>query len=70
MRRSEICRRKNDKSFNADFIQLFIEILSTYDLIKIEKYYNIAKKISDKLFDVSLTEAYLKINKFQSIKRK
>lgn len=59
-----------NKVTEADFTQLFIEILSAYDVVRCEKYYNIAKKISDKLLDVSPTEAYLIINKLQLIKRK
>lgn len=66
----ELEKGEFNKVTEGDFTQLFIEVLSAYDTIKSEKYYNLAKKISDKLMDVSPEEAYLKINKLQLIKRK
>ena len=54
----------------GNFTQLFIEVLSAYDTTKNEKYYNVAKIISEKLMAVSPEKAYLRINKLQLIKRK
>lgn len=54
----------------GDFTQLFIEILSAYDILKNEKYYNVAKLISDRLMEIDPDAAYLRINRLQLIKRK
>lgn len=54
----------------GDFTQLFIEILSAYDTVQNEKYYDIAKFISDRLIEVNPDAAYLRINRLQLIKRK
>ncbi len=66
----ELKKGEFNKVTEGDFTQLFVEILSAYDTTKRERYYNLAKKISYKLMDVSPEEAYLKINKLQLIKRK
>lgn len=57
--------------FTQDILSLlFVEILSAYDTIKEEKYYNTAKLISDKLLEVDSLNEYWNINNFQLIKRK
>ena len=60
--------------FNADtegeFSLVFVEILATYDLIKDEKYYDLAKLISDKLLEFNPTNDYWKINNYQILRRK
>ncbi len=66
----ELEKGEFNKVTEGNFTRLFVEILSAYDTVKSEKYYNLAKKISDKLMRVSPEEAYLKINKLQLIKRK
>ena len=52
------------------FSLLFVEILSAYDKNKDEKYYDVAKLISDKLLNASPDNVYWKINRFQLLKRK
>ena len=59
-----------NKVTEGDFTQLFIEILSAYDTLKDEKYYNVAKAISNRLMDIDPDATYLKINELQLIKRK
>lgn len=59
----------NNKT-EGNFSLLFVEILSAYDEIKDEKYYDISKLILDKLLSVSPDNVYWKINKFQLLKRK
>lgn len=54
----------------GNFPLLFVEILAAYDKIHDEKYYDIAKYISDKLLGVSPDNVYWKINKLQLLKRK
>lgn len=53
-----------------DFCRLCGELLAAYDTTKNEKYYDIAKFVSDKLLEVSPDNEYLKIYKFQILKRK
>lgn len=53
-----------------NFSLLFVEILSAYDKNKDEKYYDVAKLISDKLLNASPDNVYWKINRFQLLKRK
>ena len=52
------------------FSLVFVEILATYDLTKDEKYYDLAKLISDKLLGFNPTNDYLKINNYQLLRRK
>lgn len=66
----ELDKGEFSKETLADFTQLFIEILSAYDVTKDEKYYDIAKVISDRLLLVDSEADYIKINKLQLIKRK
>lgn len=66
----ELNRGEVSKVTEGDFTQLFIEILSAYDVVQDEKYYNVAKSISDRLVEIDPDAAYLKINKLQLIKRK
>lgn len=66
----ELNKGEFDKNTAVDFTQLFIEILAVYDAIKNEKYYNLAKVISDKLLAVDSEANYIKINRLQLIKRK
>ena len=66
----ELDKGEFSKETSADFTQLFIEILSAYDVTKDEKYYDIAKVISDRLLVVDSEADYIKINKLQLIKRK
>ena len=54
----------------GNFSLLFVEILSAYDENKDEKYYDVAKLISDKLLNASPDNVYWKINRFQLLKRK
>lgn len=54
----------------GNFSLLFVEILSAYDKNKDEKYYDVAKLISDKLLNASPDNVYWKINRFQLLKRK
>lgn len=54
----------------GNFSLLFVEILSAYDENKDEKYYDVAKLISDKLLNASPGNVYWKINRFQLLKRK
>ena len=54
----------------GNFSLLFVEILSAYDEKKDEKYYDVAKLISDKLLNASPDNVYWKINRFQLLKRK
>lgn len=66
----ELNKGEFNKNTAVDFTRLFIEILSAYDAIKSEKYYNMAKVISDKLLAVNSKANYIKINRLQLIKRK
>lgn len=54
----------------GNFSLLLVEILSAYDENKDEKYYDVAKLISDKLLNASPDNVYWKINRFQLLKRK
>lgn len=54
----------------GNFSLLFLEILSAYDSTNNEKYYDISKWISDKLFLFDSDNAYWKINRIQLLKRK
>lgn len=45
-------------------------MLSAYDHTKNEKYYNMSRLISDKLFQVSPGNEYWRINKLQLLRRK
>lgn len=54
----------------ADFTELFIEILSAYDTTKNEKYYNTAEFICDKLMEINPDAVHLKLNRLQLIRRK
>ena len=54
----------------GNFSLLFVELLSAYDHIKNEKYYNMSRLISDKLFQVSPENEYWRINKLQLLRRK
>ena len=67
---AELDKGEFNKATEGNFTQLFIEILSAYDILKNEKYYNVAKSISDRLMEVDPNAAYLLINKLQLIKRK
>lgn len=58
------------KETEGNFSLLLIEILAAYDVTKSEKYYDLAKLISDKLLEVSPDNEYWKINKLQLLKRK
>lgn len=49
---------------------MFVELLAAYDITKNEKYYDMAKLISNKLLDVSPQNEYWIINKLQLLKRK
>lgn len=66
----ELDKGEFNKVTEGDFTQLFIELLSAYDVVQDEKYYNVAKSISDRLIEIDSDAAYLKINKLQLIKRK
>lgn len=55
-----------NKETEGEFSNLFVEILSAYD----EKYYDVAKLISDKLLKVDPENVYWKINRIQLLKRK
>lgn len=66
----ELDKGEFNKVTEGDFTQLFIEILSAYDTLKDEKYYNVAKAISNRLMDIDPDATYLKINELQLIKRK
>ena len=66
----ELDRGEFNKMTEGDFIQLFIEILSAYDTVQDEKYYNVAKSISDRLIKIDPDAVYLRINRLQLIKRK
>lgn len=66
----ELNKGEFNKVTEGEFTQLFIEILSAYDIVQDEKYYNIAKLISDRLMEIDSDEDYLRINKLQLIKRK
>lgn len=59
-----------NKATEGEFSLLFVEILSAYDEINDEKYYDVAKLISDKLLNTSPDNVYWKINRFQLLKRK
>lgn len=59
-----------NKETEGSFSLLFVEILSAYDEINDEKYYDVAKLISDKLLNASPYNVYWKINRFQLLKRK
>lgn len=54
----------------GNFSLLFVELLSAYDHTKNEKYYNMSRLISDKLFQVSPENVYWRINKLQLLRRK
>lgn len=54
----------------GSFSLLFVELLSAYDHTKNEKYYNMSRLISDKLFQVSPENEYWRINKLQLLRRK
>lgn len=66
----ELDRGEFNDLTEGDFTQLFIEILSAYDTVQDEKYYNVAKSISDRLMKIDPDAAYLRINRLQLIKRK
>ncbi|MBD5463924.1 MAG: hypothetical protein HDR24_12880 [Lachnospiraceae bacterium] len=66
----ELDKGEFNKATEGNFTQLFIEILSAYDILKNEKYYNVAKSISDRLMEVDPNADYLRINKLQLKKRK
>lgn len=66
----ELNKGEFNKVTEGNFTQLFIEILSAYDVVEDEKYYNVAKSISDRLVEIDPDAVYLKINKLQLIKRK
>lgn len=53
-----------------DFSLAFLEVLAAYDVIKNEKYYCLAEKISERLLMVSPDNKYWIINKFQILARK
>jgi len=59
-----------NKETEGDFSVLLIEVLSAYDSIKNEKYYDLSKIISDKLLEVSPDNDYWKVNRLQILKRK
>ena len=59
-----------NKETEGEFSNLFVEILSAYDEISGEKYYDVAKLISDKLLKVDPENVYWKINRIQLLKRK
>lgn len=54
----------------GNFSLLFVELLSSYDDTGNEKYFNMARLISDKLIFVSPQNEYWKINKLQLLRRK
>lgn len=53
-----------------DFGRLCGELLAAYDTTRNEKYYDIAKFVFDKLLEIIPDNEYLKIYKFQILKRK
>lgn len=55
---------------SEDYSHMMIEILAAYDTTKNEKYFNIVKFISDKLYEMDPNRQYWIINKLQLIKRK
>lgn len=59
----------NEKT-EGNFSLLFVEILASYDENNNEKYYDVAKLITDKLLQTSPDNAYWIINKYQLLKRK
>ena len=54
----------------GNFSLLLVELLAAYDHTKNEKYYNMARLISDKLLLVSPQNEYWRINKLQLLRRK
>lgn len=66
----ELDKGEFNKETSANFTQLFLEILSAYDVTKSEKYYDIAETISDRLQIIDSEADYIKINRLQLIKRK
>lgn len=66
----EIEKGEMNLETQGNFSLLLVEVLSAYDLTKNEKYYDMAKLISDKLLEVDPENDYWKINKFQLLKRK
>lgn len=52
------------------FSLLFIEVLSAYDSTGNEKYYDLAKMVSDRLIEFDPDNDYWKVNQLQMLKRK
>ena len=59
-----------NKETEGNFSLLLVEILSAYDTTENEKYYDMARVISDKLLGVSPDNDYWRINKLQLLRRK
>lgn len=66
----ELDKGEFNKETSANFTQLFLEILSAYDVTKNEKYYDVAKTISDRLLVIDSEADYVKLNRLQLLKRK
>lgn len=66
----ELDKGEFNKETSSDFTQFFLEILSAYDVTKNEKYYDVAKEISDRLLVIDSEADYIKLNKLQLLKRK
>lgn len=66
----ELEKGEYNKETEGNFSLLLVEILSAYDTTGSEKYYDMARVISDKLLGISPDNDYWRINKLQLLRRK